>query len=116
MTAELAAPDLVRLRCGDQALWLSLVGQPFLARLEQGWYCPQFGEPQRNTVVRWSAIVPSQRAIGWAVWFCDTPGNLQLVLCDAEVRVTWTGDGGDGEHTISLNYEESPMKRLRHHG
>ena len=97
VTAAVIQPNLVRLACAGQSIWLHLLGNSTTANLLPGWYCPRFGAPQRNTVVEWSMLAEAPHAMGWGLCFSETPLDIQLIHCRGQVDVHWMDVAGRTE-------------------
>jgi len=79
--------DLVfKLQIEGQQLELQVLGAA-VASIEEGWYCPTFGERQPGQVITWGGRFELPAALGWALKWPGQQGSV--TLSEGEPIVVW---------------------------
>ena len=92
-------PSVEATQTGEQGFSLRVANQQFElqtlgsldATLEQGWYCPTFGQRQQNQVITWQQESALPTALGWVLKWPDQSGTATLDINQPDNPIlTWT--------------------------
>jgi uncharacterized heparinase superfamily protein len=79
-----------RLTSERQKLWLEWMCESGAAEIEDGWYCPEFGQRLRAPVITWRGLGTECRS-AWVFSKVELPSTWQLQWHPSEVRVSFCG-------------------------
>jgi uncharacterized heparinase superfamily protein len=97
VTVTQQASGRFRLKVNDLAFALQILGGA-QATIESGWYCPEFGKKEANSVLTLHASMPETTALGWALCWPGQEGKAELQRDETgKSALSWLGSGSPAQ-------------------